>query len=105
MHAYPNITEAEVPRVYRLSQNFPIPFNPQTTIRFDVKERGHVDVKIYKVTGQLVKTLVDGIRDAGAYAITWDGTNNHGAEVASGVYFYRMWSKNFSRTRKMILLR
>ncbi len=101
----PVITETEVPKAWKLSQNFPNPFNPVTTIRFDVKERGHVYLKIYNVAGQLVKTLVDETRDASSYSIPWDGTNNLGADVASGVYFYRMESSNFIKTRKMVLLR
>ena len=101
----PVITEAEVPKAYKLSQNFPNPFNPSTTISFDVKERGHVSLKIYNVAGQLVKTLADGVKDAKHYEITWDGTNNHGFKVASGVYFYKMQSKSFSQTKKMVLLK
>jgi hypothetical protein len=101
----PVITEADVPKAYKLSQNFPNPFNPSTTIKFDVKERGQVSLRIYNVAGQLVKTLVDGVKDASSYSITWDGTNNHGAKVASGVYFYKMQSKSFNQTKKMVLLR
>jgi hypothetical protein len=91
--------------VYKLSQNYPNPFNPQTTIRFSLREKGPVTIRIYDVAGRLVKTLVDEVRDAGAYAEPWDGRNNRDGTVASGVYFYRMESKSFSRTRKMVLLR
>ena len=101
----PNITEAAVPFAYNLEQNHPNPFNPSTTIRFDVKERGHVSLKIFNVAGQLVKTLVDGVKEASSYSIPWDGTNNLGAKVASGVYFYKMESVSFSRTKKLVLLR
>ena len=61
--------------------------------------------RFYNVSGQLVRTLVDETRDAGSYSIHWDGTNNIGAEVASSVYFYKMESKDFVNTRKMVLLR
>jgi hypothetical protein len=100
-----DITQAEIPKAYKLNQNFPNPFNPSTTIKFDVRERGHVSLKIYNVAGQLVKTLVDKTMDARSYSVTWDGTNNHGAKVASGVYFYKMQSKSFNQTKKMVLLR
>jgi hypothetical protein len=99
------VDEKEIPKAYNLAQNFPNPFNPVTTIRFDVKDRGHVSLKIYNVAGQLVKTLVDEVKDASSYAIHWDGTNNIGTEVASGVYFYEMESGNFRKTMKMVLLR
>jgi hypothetical protein len=100
-----NITEDETPRAYRLAQNFPNPFNPTTTIFFDLKAKGHVSIKIYNVAGQLVRTLVDEVMDAGSYSKHWKGKNNIGADVASGIYFYRMESESFSATRKMVLLR
>ena len=98
-------TEARIPGAYHIAQNFPNPFNPVTTIRFDVKERGHVSLKIYNVAGQLVKTLVDETRDASSYSILWDGTNNLGAKVASGIYFYRLVAGDFEQTKKMVLIR
>ena len=100
-----DVTHDEVPGAYRLAQNFPNPFNPSTTIKFDMREKGNVTLKIYNVAGQLVKTLVDGVKDAGAYSITWDGTNNLGSRVSSGVYFYKMNTKHFSETKKMVLLK
>ncbi|MGD1047960.1 MAG: FlgD immunoglobulin-like domain containing protein, partial [Candidatus Krumholzibacteriaceae bacterium] len=96
---------AETPAAYNLAQNFPNPFNPSTTIKYDMKERGLVRIKIYDVAGELVRTVVDGVKDAGAYSIAWDGRNNTGAGVASGIYFYMMETKDFSRTRKMVMLR
>ncbi|MFA4948912.1 MAG: T9SS type A sorting domain-containing protein, partial [Candidatus Krumholzibacteriia bacterium] len=97
--------DTEVPSVDKLSQNFPNPFNPVTTIRFDMKEKGPVTLKVYNVAGQLVRTLVDDVRDAAAYSIAWDGRNNIGSEVASGIYFYKMETKGFNETRKMVMLR
>jgi hypothetical protein len=102
----PDITEAgNIPKAYNLSQNYPNPFNPTTTIKFDVKEKGSVTLKIYNVAGQLIRTLHDGVMDAGSYTLTWDGKNNRGASVATGVYLYKMEAKNFSKTRKLVLLR
>jgi hypothetical protein len=95
----------DVPAVNTLLQNHPNPFNPLTMIRFSLARPGHASLVIYDVTGRRVRTLVDGSRDAGAHAVTWDGTNDRGAHVASGVYFYRLYAAGFERTRKMVLLR
>jgi hypothetical protein len=101
----PDITDAATPRAYALAQNYPNPFNPSTTIRFDMKEKGLVTVKIYDVAGRLVRTLVSEVKEAGAYSAVWDGRNNLGAHVASGIYFYKMEAKGFSATKKLVLLR
>jgi len=100
-----NVTPAETPKSTTLAQNFPNPFNPSTTIKFDLKEKGPVTLKVYNVAGQLVRTLVEGVRDAASYSIAWDGRNDAGSTVASGIYFYKMETKDFSQTRKMVLLR
>ncbi len=91
--------------VNSLSQNYPNPFNPQTTIRFTLKDNAPVSLKIYNVSGQLVKTLVSGTRTAGEHTVRWDGRNDAGQAVSSGVYFYKLVTKNFSQTRKMVLLK
>jgi hypothetical protein len=101
-----DITKADnVPLAYGLSQNYPNPCNPSTTIKFDMKEKGHVTLRIYNVAGQLVCTLHDGVMDAGRYTLTWDGKNNRGASVASGIYFYKMETRSFNKTRKLVVLR
>ena len=99
------ITGDEVPKANKLSQNFPNPFNPTTTIKFDVRAKGHVSLKIYNVAGQLVKTMVNEVMDAGSYSREWTGTNNAGVKVASGVYFYNFEAESFKATKKMVLLR
>jgi len=89
-----------------LSQNYPNPFNPQTTISFSLREKSHVSLKIYNVAGALVKTLVNDVRAPGvSYKQQWDGRNNAGQSVSSGVYFYKLVSKNFTQTKKMVLLK
>ena len=90
-----------------LAQNHPNPFNASTTIGYSIKETGHVTLKIYTVAGELVRTLVDERRGpiAGGYAVTWNGRNNLGDPVSSGVYFCRLLAKNFSQTKKMVLLK
>jgi hypothetical protein len=94
----------EVPAVNSLAQNYPNPFNPTTTIRFSVREKGPVTLRVYDVAGRLVRTIVDEVRDAGAYSEVWNGTNNRDSRVASGIYFYRMEAPGFSRSRKMAIL-
>jgi hypothetical protein len=89
-----------------LDQNVPNPFNPTTTIKYEVKESGLVALRIYNVAGQLVKTLVDGQRVAGqVYEANWNGLNNSGQPVSSGVYFYKLVARNFTQTKKMVLLK
>jgi hypothetical protein len=88
-----------------LSQNYPNPFNPATTIAFGLKEPGVVTLKIYDVAGKLVRVLVDGEREADHYQVVWDGRNNDGVRVASGVYFYRLKVRGFTRTKKLVLMK
>jgi hypothetical protein len=88
-----------------LAQNYPNPFNPQTTIAYSLKERGPVSLKVYNVNGELVKTLLNGEHAAGADVQTWDGHNDAGQPVSSGVYFYKLVTNNFSQTKKMVLLK
>ena len=97
--------DADPPAAYKLSQNYPNPFNPMTTIRYDMKDKGLVTVRIYDVAGRLVRTLVDEVKDAGAYSAIWDGRNNIGAVVASGIYFYKMETAGFQATKKLVMLR
>ena len=100
-----DVSGTPTPKSYNLAQNFPNPFNPSTLIKFDMKDKGFVALKVYNVAGQLVRTLVNGTKDAGSHTITWDGKNNRGGAVASGIYFYKMETKDFSQTKKMVMLR
>jgi hypothetical protein len=88
-----------------LSQNYPNPFNPQTTIAFTIKDRGAVSIKVYNVNGELVRTLANDSRAAGSYTLVWDGHNDAGQSVSSGVYFYKLVTNSFSQTKKMVLLK
>ena len=88
-----------------LYQNSPNPFNPSTAIRFSLRERGHAVIRIYDVTGRLVKTLVDGMRPAGIQSVVWYGDNQFGEPVATGTYFCRMESGGLTFNRKMLLLK
>ena len=90
-----------------LAHAAPNPFNPATSIRYGVRERGHVSLKVYNVAGQLVRTLVDDLQapSPDGRQVTWDGRNDAGMQVSSGVYFYRLTAPGFTETRKMVLLK
>jgi hypothetical protein len=94
-----------VPHEYRLYQNFPNPFNPNTEIRFDLPEAVNVQLRIFNILGQEVTTLVDELKPAGAYHLTWDSKNTTGSVVASGVYVYQLKAGNFVDQKKMVLIR
>ena len=86
---------------FRLQQNYPNPFNPSTTIDFAVKEQGRVELAIFDVLGRKVKTLVSESLPMGSYSAMWDGTDNAGSAVPSGVYVYRMTAGTYSSFRKL----
>jgi hypothetical protein len=94
-----------IPDKYILEQNYPNPFNPETHIRYELPEPGNVSLKIYKIDGELIKVLCDDYQSAGRYEKVWDGTNDHGTKVSSGVYFYRLSSVKFTQVRKMLFLK
>ncbi|MEO0293366.1 MAG: FG-GAP-like repeat-containing protein [candidate division WOR-3 bacterium] len=99
------VSQQELPSIYCLSQNYPNPFNSRTTISYSIGIRSYVSLKIYDVLGREIVTLVDGIKEAGKHIVEWDGMNLLGQKVNSGIYFYRLKSKeNFVITKKMILL-
>jgi len=88
-----------------LLQNHPNPFNPTTTIRFALPERGHVTLNVFDVNGRLIVTLVDGIRPVGEQQTTWNGKDTAEVSVGSGVYFYQLRTRSGTISRKMVLLR
>jgi len=88
-----------------LHTNYPNPFNPTTSISFDVKERGVVSIDIFNVKGQKVRTLLNGVLDSGRHNIVWNGEDENQRNVGSGVYFYRMQTGEFTAIRKMLLLK
>jgi hypothetical protein len=94
------------PETFALYQNHPNPFNPTTTIRFDVPAGGGVvTLRVYDVSGRLVRSLANGTQTAGQKTVTWDGRNDAGSPVATGIYLYRLVGPGFEQTRKMILLK
>ena len=94
------------PEVYALRNNFPNPFNPETTLKYDLPEAGDVKLEVYNMLGQVVRTLVNEHQTAGRYAVQWDATNGHGQSMSSGIYFYRVQVEGeFTDVKKMLLLK
>ncbi len=85
--------------------NYPNPFNPETTISFNLKNSGNVKLSVYNIKGQLVKTLVNDQLDSGNHSIIWNGKDSNSTDVSSGVYFYRLNSGNTVVTKKMVLMK
>ncbi len=92
--------EREIPKTIQLLQNYPNPFNPVTTIQFEIPGTSQVILKIYNVVGEKVATLVSHQLPAGSYSYEWNGAN-----VASGIYFYRLEVDGYVETKKMVLMK
>ncbi len=111
LYFYPRLNETgileptETPERFVLNKNYPNPFNPSTTISYRLNESGQTTLRIYSITGKPVRTLVSSIQVSGEYHVCWDGCDNSGEPVASGVYVYRLKSGNTSQTRQMLLLK
>jgi hypothetical protein len=103
--------EVILPKSFNLSQNYPNPFNPNTTIRFEIgtgsgnQAAVNTTLKVYNILGQVVKTLVNEPKLPGIYYQIWDGKNEQGEKVSSGLYFYQLRAGNYSETKKMVLLK
>jgi hypothetical protein len=98
-------SDAALPRDYALHQNYPNPFNPETKISFDLPQDGRIRLLVYNILGRQVKLLLDDYLPAGTHTVAWDGTDDHGRSVASGVYLYRLEAEAASLSRKMMLLK
>jgi hypothetical protein len=90
---------------FSLSQNYPNPFNPTTTIAYDLQQMTFVTLTIYNTLGQEVRTLVNTQQTAGSYQVKWDGKNDSGNALASGVYLYRLRADDYMETKKMVLMK
>ena len=93
------------PKEFRLYPNYPNPFNPVTTISYDLPDDGFVELSVYNMRGEKVTTLLKGNQEAGSYKMNWNGTNRKGEIVASGIYFLRIASGSYSKTSKMVFIR
>ena len=88
-----------------MKNNYPNPFNPNTTLNFSLKQAGDVTLEIYNILGQKINTLVEGNLDAGHHSVVWNGKNDAGINVSSGVYFYKLTAANYSKSRQMTLIK
>jgi len=93
------------PTEFALLQNFPNPFNPETTISYNLAESGDVSLRIYNVVGQVVRTLVAERQSAGRYQVRWNGADDRGVPVSSGIYFYQITAGKNQDVRKLMLLK
>jgi len=91
------------PKIFTLYQNYPNPFNPSTRIKYNLPQASPVTLKIYNLQGQEITTLVNEFQTAGMKSVVWDGADNQGQRVSSGIYFYRLEADEFRTSRKMIL--
>ncbi len=96
---------SRLPREFALRQNYPNPFNPTTVIEYALPKTSEVKIRIYNILGQKVRNLVDGLQEPGYKMIYWDGKDDGGNELSSGVYFYRIEAGNFVKCRKMTVLK
>ncbi|KXK45999.1 MAG: FG-GAP repeat protein [Chlorobi bacterium OLB5] len=94
-----------IPAEYTLTQNYPNPFNPSTMIQYGLKENVNVKITVYDILGRIVKSLVNENQDAGYKSVIWDGTNNFGSSVATGLYIYKIEAGSFIDSKKMLFLK
>ncbi|RMG39676.1 MAG: T9SS C-terminal target domain-containing protein [Methanobacteriota archaeon] len=92
-----------IPKRYALLPNYPNPFNPSTIITYDLPKATHVELTVYNLLGQRIITLVKGDKAAGRYEVRWDGRDQFGNRVASGVYLFRLKTPDYTRVRKMLV--
>ena len=104
-YSYLGVYKDGVPTEFGLHENYPNPFNPTTTLRFDLPEVSNLTLTIYNMLGQKVKTFSMQSIPPGYHSVTWDATNDYGEQVGAGVYLYQLQTKDFVKTRKMVLLK
>ena len=95
----------QLPQAFNLCNNYPNPFNPVTTLRYDIPENSHVTITIYDMLGRQVKTLINQTQDAGYKSLIWDATNDYGKPVSAGIYLYQIQAGEYISTKKMVLLK
>ena len=103
LHSSNNILQ--LPHNFLVHQNHPNPFNPITTLRYDIPQVINVNITIYDMMGRQIKTLTNGIQSPGYKSVQWNATNNQGGSVSAGVYLYKIQAGDFVDTKKMILLK
>ena len=100
-----NVMDFEVLDNYKLIKNYPNPFNPVTTLRYDLPENSHVNITIYDMIGRQVKNLINQTQDAGYRSVRWNATDDYGKPVSAGIYLYQIQAGEFVQTKKMVLLK
>jgi hypothetical protein len=100
-----SVEESVIPNTFELMQNYPNPFNPSTQIKFSIPVNGFVTLKIYDLLGKEIKTLINSEYSAGSHSMQWNGDDNLGNKVSTGIYVYRMTSGNFASSKKMLLIK
>jgi len=95
----------QLPHAFNLYNNYPNPFNPVTTLRYDLPEDALVNITIYDIMGRIVRTLINSQQNAGFKSIQWNATNDAGSPLPAGLYLYKIQADNFVQTRKMVLLK
>jgi len=98
-------SDLELPNISSLGPNYPNPFNASTTIEYSLQSRTHVEIAIFNLLGRKIKTILYDVKPAGKYLIRWDGTDESGQPVASGIYFYQLTTDGFPGSKKMVLLK
>lgn len=96
---------SELAQGYKIFQNYPNPFNPTTVISYSLPTAGIIELSVFSSIGEKVITLVSGQQNSGNHSITWNGKNQNGYVLPSGMYYYSMTFKNFTQTRKMLLIK
>jgi hypothetical protein len=110
--AFSNVTgiseitkEQALIKTFELFQNYPNPFNPTTRIEYQLSNSGHVEIQVFNITGELIKTLASNEQSAGKHTVNWNGRDKNNIQVASGIYIYRVVSGNSVLSKKMLLLK
>ena len=101
----PEIQDNEITSATVNLSNYPNPFNPTTSINFSIEENTNVEISVYNAKGQKVKTLVSENLALGKHSVTWNGGDDHGKSVSSGIYFYKMRTGKFTAIKKMIMMK
>jgi flagellar hook assembly protein FlgD len=100
-----DVQELNIPQEFALYQNFPNPFNPSTTISFDLPNDINVRVEIFDINGRKIHTLVNEPKESGTHHVIWNGEDDRGTSVASGVYVYRIQAGDFVQSKKLLFMK
>jgi len=100
-----SVIDETLPITYNLHNAYPNPFNPVTTLRYDLPEDANVNITIYDMMGRVVKTMVNTQQNAGFKSVQWNATKNMGQSVSAGLYLYTIQAGEFRQTKKMVLLK